>query len=258
MAVAPKRHEELEVHALRRLDTSDSAYQQRRPLSVSVAPRSATPGAGSTSVMKGPPAIFSSAVGRTSNRCSAHYNGPCGTTKTANEVPGVVKQEEPEVAESSAPAVPVTQPSVEITTGPRCLSRSHCLHPVREVMHPLGHQYLLTPVLVVDLLSEEYLSSRRRYHSKPRQLPTPPLSGVLEPPELLGDQAKVKYWWDRALQAEPRLADRDRQVQKQNAEILDLSWKAKVAEDGGRHTARRTLAGVRWVCVVGTSPALVL
>ena len=40
-----------------------------------------------------------------------------------------------------------------------------------------------------------------------------------------------KYWRDRALQAEARLADRDRQVQKQNAVILDLSWKAKVAED---------------------------
>ena len=40
-------------------DTSDSAYQQRRPLSVSVAPRSATPGPRSTSAIRGPPATFS-------------------------------------------------------------------------------------------------------------------------------------------------------------------------------------------------------
>ena len=71
-------------------DTSDSAYQQRRPLSVSVAPRSATPGPRS----RGPPATFSSAVGRTSSRppptSSSHsisILGPCGTTKTTNKVP---------------------------------------------------------------------------------------------------------------------------------------------------------------------------
>ena len=44
-------------------DTPDTAYQQRRPLSVSVAPRSATPGVRSTSVIRGPPATFSCAVG---------------------------------------------------------------------------------------------------------------------------------------------------------------------------------------------------
>ena len=85
-------------------DTSDSAYQQRRPLSVSVAPRSATPGPRSTSATRGPPATFSSAAGRTSSRppptSSSHsisILGPCGTTKTTNKVPTVVKQEEPEV-----------------------------------------------------------------------------------------------------------------------------------------------------------------
>ena len=41
-------------------DTSDSAYQQRRPLSVSVACRAATPGPRSTSAIRGPPATFSS------------------------------------------------------------------------------------------------------------------------------------------------------------------------------------------------------
>ena len=46
-------------------DTSDSAYQQRRPLSVSLPPRSATPGPRSTSAIRGPPATYSSAVGRT-------------------------------------------------------------------------------------------------------------------------------------------------------------------------------------------------
>ena len=67
--------------------------------------------------------------------------------------------------------------------------------------------------------------------SGPRQPPTPPPSGVSEPPDPLHDQAKIRYWRDRAIQAEARLADRDRQVQKQSDEILDMSWKAKVAAD---------------------------
>ena len=85
-------------------DTSDSAYQQRRPLSVSVAPRSATPGPRSTSAIREPPATFSSAAGRTSSRppptSSSHsisILGPCGAAKTTNKVPTSVKQEEPEV-----------------------------------------------------------------------------------------------------------------------------------------------------------------
>ena len=45
------------------------------------------------------------------------------------------------------------------------------------------------------------------------------------------DQAKVKFWRDRALQAEARLVERDRQLQQQGQEILDLSWRAKVAAD---------------------------
>ena len=58
----------------------------------------------------------------------------------------------------------------------------------------------------------------------PRQPPTPPPSGVVEPPEPLSDQAKVRFWRDRALQAEARLQERE-------PGILDLSWKAKVAAD---------------------------
>ena len=65
----------------------------------------------------------------------------------------------------------------------------------------------------------------------PRQPPTPPPSGVVEPPEPLSDQAKVKFWRDRALQAEARLQERDQQIRQQSQEILDLSWKAKVAAD---------------------------
>ena len=111
-------------------DTSDSAYQQRRPLSISVPPRSATPGPRSTSFIRGPPATFSGAVGRTSSRPPPTSTAPttssirpCGTTKTTNKVPGVVKQEEPEVpnkdpkgfqtlklsAQSSSSAVSETQ-----------------------------------------------------------------------------------------------------------------------------------------------------
>ena len=85
-------------------DTSDSAYQQRRPLSVSLPPRGVTPGPISTSSIRGPPATFSSAVGRTSSRPpptsiapTTSTVGPCGTVKTTNKVPGLVKQEEPEV-----------------------------------------------------------------------------------------------------------------------------------------------------------------
>ena len=67
--------------------------------------------------------------------------------------------------------------------------------------------------------------------SGPRQPPTPPPSGVVEPPEPSNDQAKIKFWRDPAIQAEARLVERDRQLQQQGIEILDLSWKAKVAAD---------------------------
>ena len=63
-------------------------------------------------------------------------------------------------------------------------------------MHPQGHQYLLSLCM-----------------------------------QLVGDQAKIKFWRDRAIQAEARLVERDRQLQQQGMEILDLSWKAKVAAD---------------------------
>ena len=53
----------------------------------------------------------------------------------------------------------------------------------------------------------------------------------MEPPEPSNDQAKIKFWRDRAIQAEARLVDRDRQLQQQGMEILDLSWKAKVVAD---------------------------
>ena len=61
-------------------DTSDSAYQQRRPLSVSLPPRSATPGPRSTSSIRGPPATFSSAVGRTSSRPPSTTIAPTTST----------------------------------------------------------------------------------------------------------------------------------------------------------------------------------
>ena len=71
---------------------------------MSLPPRSATRGPRSTSSITGPPATFSSAVGRTSSRPpptsiapTTSTLGPCGTAKTTNKVPGVVKQEEPEV-----------------------------------------------------------------------------------------------------------------------------------------------------------------
>ena len=57
--------------------------------------------------------------------------------------------------------------------------------------------------------------------SGPRQPPTPPPSGVVEPPEPSNDQAKIKFWRDRAIQAEARLVERDRQLQQQGMEILE-------------------------------------
>ena len=50
----------------------------------------------------------------------------------------------------------------------------------------------------------------------------------MEPPEPL--EAKVKFWRDRALQAEARLQE-EHQIRQQSQEILDLSWKAKIAAD---------------------------
>ena len=116
-------------------DTSDSAYQQRRPLSVSVAPRSATPGPRSTSAIRGPPATFSSAAGSRPPPTSVSHTisimGPCSTGKTTNKVPTAVKQEEPEVpnkdpkgfqtlklsAQSSSSVAPEAQKPA-VVTGP--------------------------------------------------------------------------------------------------------------------------------------------
>ena len=96
-------------------------------------------------------------------------------------------------------------------------------------MYPKGHQYLLSPrtLLVGPLLChQDPVPALDR-----RQPPTPPPSGVVEPPEPSSDQAKVKFWRDRALQAEARLQEREHQIRQQSQEILDLSWKAKVAAD---------------------------
>ena len=123
-------------------DTSDSAYQQRRPLSVSVPPRSATPGPRSTSVIRGPPATFSSAVGRTSSRppsTSAAPTtttvGPYGATKTTNKVPGVVKQEEPEVPNKDLKGFQTLKLSAQSSPSQHP-SKRQCR--LREVMHHRG------------------------------------------------------------------------------------------------------------------------
>ena len=88
----------------------------------------------------------------------------------------------------------------------------------------------------------------RQYLPSPRTLLVDPLFGHQDPvPALdrgshqhhrlvawwnpLSDQAKVKFWRDRALQAEARLQERDQRIRQQSQEILDLSWKAKVAAD---------------------------
>ena len=74
-------------------DTSDSAYQQRRPLSVSVAPGALRPGRGLPQPLGD--LLQLSQVQPLKPLQQAF--GPCGTTKTTNKVPTVVKQEESEV-----------------------------------------------------------------------------------------------------------------------------------------------------------------
>ena len=222
-------------------DTSDSAYQQRRPLSVSVAPRSATPGPRSTSAIRGPPATFSSAAGRTSSRprptSSSHtisIMGPCGTGKTTNKVPTAVKQEEPEVpnkdpkkfqtlklsAQSSSSVAPEAQKPA-VVTGP--------LTPKAKQM-PVKRDDVIQGTSIPTLPA--YTTGRPVVmppgpgtSTGPRQPPTPPPSGVVEPPE-----AKVKFWRDRALQARHDCRSVNTS-EHQSQEILDLSWKAKIAAD---------------------------
>ena len=210
---------------------------------MSVARRSATPGPRSTSAIRGPPATFSSAAGRpppTSSSHSIFILGRCGTAKTTNKVPTSVKQEEPEVpnkdpkgfqtlklsAQSSFPVAPDAQ-KPSIVTGP---------------LTPKAKQM---PVRRGDVIQGTSIPTQPAYttgrpiamlpgpdtNTGPRQLPTPPPSGVVEPPEMSSDQAKVKFWRDRALQAEARLQEREHQIRQQSQEILDLSWKAKVAAD---------------------------
>ena len=209
--------------------------------------RSATRGPRSTSSIRGPPATFSSAVGRTSSRPppastapTTSTIGPCGTTKTTNKVPGVVKQEEPEVAnkdqifqtlklsaQSSSSAVPETQkPAVVVgptTPKPKPMPARRCDAP-SGASEPTQPMYVTgRPVIPPP--------GNPGTDAGPRQPPTPPPSGVVEPPEPSNDQAKIKFWRDRAIQAAARLVERDRQLQQQGMEILDLSWKAKVAAD---------------------------
>ena len=112
-------------------DTSDSSYHTKRPLSVSLGPRSATatPGQGPRA-QSVHPATFKSTVGRTPSRPpptsaavapTTTVTGPCGTTRTSNKVPGVVKVEGFQTLKLSAqPAAtaPVVQPVVGSTTTP--------------------------------------------------------------------------------------------------------------------------------------------
>ena len=143
--------------------------------------------------------------------------GPCGTTKTTNKVPGVVKQEEPEVpnkdlkgfqtlklsAQSSSSAVPETQkPAVVVG-------------PMTPQAKPMPVRRGGAPSKAPESTQPMYVTGRPVIpppETGPRQPPTPPPSGVVEPPEPSNDQAKTKFWRDRAIQAEARLVERDRQA----------------------------------------------
>ena len=94
-------------------------------MSVSLGPRSATPGPRSTSGIRGPP-DFSSTVGRTPSRPPpVTPTGPCGTAKTTNKVPGVVKVEEEKVPHKEVrgfqPLKFSAQPSATVPKQKLCL-----------------------------------------------------------------------------------------------------------------------------------------
>ena len=166
--------------------------------------------------------------------------GPCGTVKTTNKVPGVVKQEEPEVPNKDPKGSQTLKLSTQSSSsaGPGPQSEVVAMAPITPKPKPM-------PVRRGDASQEASIPTQPVYAtgrpvipppgapgtgSGPRQPPTPPPSGVVEP-EPANDQVKVKFWRDRALYAEARLAERDRQLQQQGQQILDLSWRAKVAED---------------------------
>ena len=184
----------------------------------------ATPGPRSTSSIRGPPATFSNAVGRTSSRPpptsaapTTSTVGPCGTTKTTNKVPGVVKQEEPEVpnkdprgfqtltlsAQSSSSAVPETQKPA-VVVGPTTPKPKPM--PVRRGDAPSGASEPTQPMYVTGrpVIPSPVPTLDRGSHQHHRLL-------AWEPPEPSNDHAKIKFWHDRAIQAEARLVECDRQ-----------------------------------------------
>ena len=195
---------------------------------MSVAPRSATPGPRSTSAIRGPP--FSSAAGRTSSRppptSSSHsisILGPCGTTKTTNKVPTIVKQEEPEVPNKDPKGFQTLKLSAQSSSSVAPEAQKPAI-----VTGPLTPKAKQMPVRRGDVNSGTSIPTQPAYttgrpvvrppepgtSTGPRQPPTPPPSGVVEPPEPTSDQAKVKFWRDRALQAEARLQERDQRIRQ--------------------------------------------
>ena len=166
--------------------------------------------------------------------------GPCGTGKTTNKVPTAVKQEEPEVpnkdpnkfqtlklsAQSSPSAAPEAQKPA-VVTGP--LTPKAKQMPVRRGDVIEGTSIPTQPAYTTG--RPVVMPPGPGTSTGPRQPPTPPPSGVVEPPEPSSDQAKVRFWRGRALQAEARLEEREHQIRQQSQEILDLSWKAKIAAD---------------------------
>ena len=197
---------------------------------MSVAPRSATPGPRSASAVRGPPATFSSAAGRTSSRPpptsvshTTSIMGVCGTGKTTNKVPTAVKQEELEVpnkdfkgfqtlklSAQSSPSVAPEAQKPAVVTGP--LTPKAKQMPVRRGDVPQETSIPTQPAYTTG--RPVVMPPGPGTSTGPRQPPTPPPSGVVEPP-----------------QAEARLQEREHQIRQQSQEILDLSWKAKIAAD---------------------------
>ena len=144
----------------------DSAYNLKRPLSVSLGPRSATPG-------------------------SRFFSGPGGTAKTTNKVPGVVKVEDDEV--------PNKDPT-GFQTRAACSVVGSTTTPTVVKQKAMPTKRGDTPI---EVSGPTQASSSNRSNrgpsvvdcqvpsvSGPRQPPTPSPSSVVEAPESADDQAK--------------------------------------------------------------------
>ena len=88
------------------------------------------------------------------------------------------------------------------------------------MIHPQGYQDLHRPLVPVLDPTKDPFDCTARYHQWTSATTYTTAKQRGRAPESADDQAKIKHWRGRALQAEARLAERDRQLPKQNIDIL--------------------------------------